>query len=315
MSDIRIVVVGGCIVDLISYINRFPRPGETLTGLNFAKGCGGKAANQCVMVKKLGARTAMIAKLGDDSFGHEYLENFKEMNIDSKFITLSKTSHTSTASIAVSNDGQNSIIYVPGAIMELMPADIINAEDMIKNSKVLLCTFECPLPTLITAFELAKKYGVKTVLNAAPTTDLSYETLYSLTDIICLNEIEAEDATGLPLKAVSDCADIFRILHAKGCSTVILTLGSKGAVFKTKGQENFSLVPAKAVAAIDCTGAGDAFMGTLVYFLSEYPSMNLSSIIEKSCEIASLSVLKKGTQSSFPNREDMPEEFFTTSDL
>ncbi|GIX88405.1 ribokinase [Caerostris extrusa] len=282
MSDIRIVVVGGCIVDLISYISRFPRPGETLTGLNFAKGCGGKAANQCVMVKKLGARTAMIAKLGDDSFGHEYLENFKEMDIDSKFITLSKTSHTSTASIAVSNDGQNSIIYVPGAIMELMPADIINAEDMIKNSKVLLCTFECPLPTLITAFELAKNmevifdifFFIKTVLNAAPTTDSSYETLFSLTDIICLNEIEAEDATGLPLKAVSDCADIFRILHAKGCSTVILTLGSKGAVFKTKGQENFSFVPAKAVAAIDCTGAGDAFMGTLVYFLSEYPSMN-----------------------------------------
>ncbi|GBM71696.1 Ribokinase, partial [Araneus ventricosus] len=83
MSDPSIAVVGGCIVDLISYIARFPRPGETLTGLNFAKGYGGKAANQCVMAKKLGALTAMIAKLGDDSFGEEYLENLKQMKISS----------------------------------------------------------------------------------------------------------------------------------------------------------------------------------------------------------------------------------------
>ncbi|GFY43183.1 ribokinase [Trichonephila inaurata madagascariensis] len=310
MPNKSIVVVGGCIVDLISYIDRFPKPGETLTGLNFVKGCGGKAANQCVMAKKLGASTAMIAKLGDDSFGHEYMDNLKELKIDTEFVTFSKTSHTSTASIAVSSDGQNSIIYVPGAIMELASADVTDAENLIKNAKVLLCSYECPLPTLVTAFETAKKYGVRTVLNAAPSTNPSYEKLYPLVDIICLNEIEAEDATGLSLKDIPDCVEIFKILHEKGCSTVILTMGSKGVVFKNKDQEQFDYVPARTVTAVDCTGAGDAFMGSLVFFLSEYPNMSLPTVIEKSCAIATLSVMKKGTQSSFPNREDIPKEFF-----
>ncbi|CAL1277454.1 unnamed protein product [Larinioides sclopetarius] len=262
------------------------------------------------MAKKLGALTALIAKLGDDSFGAEYSENLKQLKINSEFVTFSRTSHTSTASIAVSNDGQNTIIYVPGAIMELRPSDINAAENLISKAKVLLCTYECPLDTLVTAFQHARKHGVKTVLNAAPTTDATYEKLYPLVDIICLNEIEAQDATGLPLKEVSDCVEIFKVLHKKGCSTVILTLGSKGAVYKNKNQEDFSHVSARTVKAVDCTGAGDAFMGSLVYFLSEYPDMDLSTVIGKSCEIATLSVLKKGTQSSFPNREDIPEEFF-----
>ncbi|KAG8190028.1 hypothetical protein JTE90_000123 [Oedothorax gibbosus] len=302
-----IVVVGGCISDLISYVSRFPRPGETFAGHNFLKGCGGKAANQCVMAQKLGAPTAMIAKVGDDSFGQEHLENFRKLNVHSEFVTISKTSNTSTASILVTDDGENCIVFVPGAINELTPEDIFAAENVIKQSQVLLATYECPLTTLLAAFTLARKYKVKTVLNAAPSVDATYEKLYPLTDIICMNEIEAEDATNLPAKDLANAEAIIKKLQEKGCSTVILTLGAKGAVFQTKTDEKYGHVQTKSVKAVDCTGAGDAFMGSLVYFLAHHPNLSLKTTIEKSCEIATMSVLKKGTQFSFPNREDIPD--------
>ncbi|KFM63576.1 Ribokinase, partial [Stegodyphus mimosarum] len=298
MADI--VVVGGCIVDLISYAKRFPKPGETIAGSHFSKGFGGKGANQCVMAKNLGASTAIIAKLGDDSFGHEYLENLKENNIHSDFVTISKTSSTSTAAISVSDAGQNSIIYIPGAIMELTPQDIEAAESIIKQSKVMLCTYECPLDSLIAALTLARKHNVKTVVNAAPAAAPSYENIYPLTDVICLNETEAEDAAQVPVKSIEDASLAIEALFKKGCSTVILTLGSKGAVFQSKNESTFTNVPARNVKAIDSTGAGDAFMGSFVYFLAYHLKMSFKEAVERSCEIATLSVLKKGTQTSFP---------------
>lgn len=309
MTDI--LVIGGCIVDLISYVDRFPRPGETMAGKHFSKGFGGKAANQCVMAMKLGATTGMIAKLGDDSFGHEYLQHIRESGINCDHVTLTKLGHTSTASISVTDEGQNSIIYVPGAIMHLTSSDILTAEEMIMRSKLMLCTYECPLDSLFTALTVAKKHNVKTIVNAAPATDSSYEKLYSLIDIICLNEVEAEEATKLPMRSLEDASLVINSLMEKGCSVVILTLGAKGAIFQTKSQANYIYVPAKAVKAVDSTGAGDAFMGSLVYYLVQFPNMNLETAIKRSCDIATLSVLKKGTQTSFPSKEELPEELFS----
>ncbi|XP_054714227.1 ribokinase-like [Uloborus diversus] len=308
MADI--IVVGGCIVDLISYVRRFPRPGETISGNRFEKGFGGKGANQCVMANKLGSTTAMIAKLGDDSLGHEYFENFKQSGINYDFVSMTKESHTSTASITVSEDGQNCIVYVPGAIMNLTPRDIQAAEDLIKRAKVMLCTFECPLDSLITALNLAKTHKVTTIVNAAPTCNSTYEEVYHLADIICLNEVEAYDATNLKIETIEDAAEAIKILFQKGCATVILTLGCKGAVFQNKNENKYIHVPARVVKALDCTGAGDAFMGSLVYYLSAHPQLSMEEAIKRSCEVATTSVLKRGTQSSFPNRNELSEDLF-----
>ncbi|XP_015919735.1 ribokinase [Parasteatoda tepidariorum] len=307
---VDIVVLGGCIVDLISYASRFPRPGETMAGKGFLKGCGGKGANQAVMANKLGAKTGLIAKLGDDSFGKEYFECLKETGIHPEFVTFSKNSQTSTAAITVTDEGLNNIVYVPGAIWDLTPNDVLNAEEIIKNSKVLLCTYECPLDSLFTALNIARKYNVKTVVNAAPANDQTYEKLYPLSDIICVNEVEAEEATGLPLKKIEDAGDVMTALLKKNCSTVILTLGSQGALYQSQNEKTYTHVSARKVQAIDSTGAGDAFMGTLVYFLAYHNDKSLHEIIKKACEIATLSVLKNGTQSSFPEKEDLPSEFF-----
>lgn len=307
----EIVVVGGCIVDLISYVDRFPRPGETMAGKHFSKGFGGKGANQCVMAMKLGAATGIVAKLGDDTFGHEYLQSLKENGINHDYVTLTKAGCTSTASIAVTEEGQNSIIYVPGAINDLSSNDVLEAKDMIKKSKVLLCTYECPLDTLFTVLNVAKEHNVMTVVNAAPATDPSYETIYPLVDIICLNEVEAEEATQLPVKSIEDASLVIEILFKKGCSLVILTLGAKGAVFQSKRDRKYTYVPAKTVKAVDSTGAGDAFMGSLVYYLANYPDLSLESAIKRSCDIATLSVLKQGTQTSFPDRKELSENFFS----
>lgn len=312
MADI--VVVGGCIVDLVSYASRFPKPGETIAGTKFAKGFGGKGANQCVMASRLGASTAMIAKLGEDTFGKEYLQSFKESSTMSNHVTLDKDSHTSTAAICVTEEGQNSIVYVPGAVMKLSIQDIQAAEETIRRAKILLCTFECPLGTLMEALKLAKRHKVKTVVNAAPTSEAKgYECIFPLTDVVCLNEVEAEEMSGVPVTNVDGAAEAIKVLLSKNCSTVILTLGSNGVVFQSKGQDVYTHVPTRVVKCVDSTGAGDAFMGSLVYYMSAFQTLTFQEMIRRACEIATVSVLGHGTQTSFPFKKDLPDWLFHMS--
>lgn len=312
MADI--VVVGGCIVDLVSYVSRFPKPGETIAGTKFSKGFGGKGANQCVMASRLGASTAMIAKLGDDTFGKEYLQSFKDSNIVSDHVSLTKDSHTSTAAICVTEEGQNSIVYVPGAVMKLSPQDVWAAEETIKHAKILLCTFECPLDTLMEALKLAKRHNVMTVVNAAPTSEAKgYECIFPLTDVICLNEVETEEMSGVPVTNIDGAAQAVRVLLSKECSTVILTLGSSGAVFQCKDQHSYTHIPARVVKCVDSTGAGDAFMGSLVYYMSTFQGLPFQEMIRRACEIATVSVLGHGTQTSFPFKKDLPDWLFHMS--
>lgn len=261
------------------------------------------------MARKLGTSAALIAKLGDDGFGNEYFQSLQENGIICDHVTYEAGFQTSTANIIVTDEGQNSIVYVPGAIMQLKKEDIQAAENIIMNAKVVLCTYECPLDTLLTALKLAKKHNVMTVVNAAPAANSSYEVIYKYTDILCINEIEAEEATGVPIKNIDDAVSAIEILQDKNCCAVIVTLGSQGAVYQKLGQE-FAHVPAKEVKAVDSTGAGDAFMGSLAYYLANYPNLNLKTAIKRACDIATFSVLEKGTQSSFPSKGSLPESLF-----
>ena len=303
--------MGASVMDLITYTNRFPQPGETVSGKHFSKGFGGKTSNACVMATKLGLNGALLAKVGDDVFGREMLENFDNCHINTENVLITKETFTATASICVSDSGENTIVYVPGPTNLLMPSEISERRSsLFKDCKLFVSTFECIPESLLVALSLARTEGVKTLVNAAPPfPSLPSERLYALCDIFCLNETEAAIMTEIQIKTIEDSRQSCRLLLDRGCGSVILTLGAKGALYMDRTQEVY--VPCQdKVTPVDTTGAGDAFVGALAYYLVCHPCLSMQEQIKRSCYIATRSVLKKGTQSSYPDKHELPDYLF-----
>jgi ribokinase len=306
MDKAKICVVGASNMDLISYVPRLPQIGETLLGSKFSMGFGGKGANQAVMAAKLGGDVAMITKLGEDTFGKDTLENFKHFGIDTRGITFTTEAFSGVAPIAVDPAGNNSIIVVSGANNLLSEVDIEAVRDVIKQSEILVCQLEISLEVTLAALRIAKEEGVTTIFNPAPAQpDLPID-MYQLSDIFCPNESETEILTGMPVETDEQAETAARELIARGEKTVILTLGERGSLLVTA--EGCDLIPAIQVNPVDTTGAGDAFVGSLAFFMSE--GLDLEEAVTRANQVAAVSVQGLGTQTSFPDRKDLPEALF-----
>lgn len=301
----RICVVGAANMDLISYVPRLPRMGETLHGSRFHMGFGGKGANQAVMAAKLGARVSMVSKLGRDVFGENTLENFRSYDIDCTHVLFTDAAFSGVAPIAVDEQGNNSIIIVTGANDLLSIEDIEAARPTITAAQILVCQLETPLDTTLAALRIARQEGVKTIFNPAPGRAGLPEELFPLSDILCPNESETELITGLPVGSIEEAVSAARALLAKGAGTVILTLGERGSLLVSEGKTEH--IPARKVKTLDSTGAGDAFIGSLAYFVAAGKA--LPEAIRRANGIAAISVQASGTQSSFPNAADLPAGF------
>jgi len=297
----RVCVVGSANVDLTVFTPRLPRPGETLAGRHFHMGFGGKGANQAVMAARLGAEVSLIAKIGNDVFGQSMLANLNGQGIDTSQIRIDPDNATGVAAIVVNDDAQNCIIVFPGANGCLAPNDVRDLANVIQSADVLLCQLEVPTDAILEAFRLAKAAGVMTILNPAPAMTLPDE-LLRLSDFCVPNETELELLTGRSLESLDEIRGAGQALQARGPHTVIVTLGDRGALLLGKdGQaEHF---PAFPVTAVDPTGAGDAFIGSLAVFLVE--GMPLPEAAQKANRAAALSVTRKGTQTAFPTRAEI----------
>jgi ribokinase len=292
----RICVVGSSIIDLVAYAPRPPKLGETLPGTRFDTGFGGKGANQAVMAALCGADVAMVSKLGDDTFGRDHLANYREHGIDTTHVGVSTTASTGVASIWVDErTGANSIIVVPGANDELTVADIEAAAPVITAADVLVCQWEVPIGCVVAALRLARAAGARTVFNPAPARGALPAAAYSLTDVLCSNESEAELLSGRAVLTLDDAESAARALAARGHSTVVVTLGARGAL--VVGPSGARHHPAPAVQAVDTTGAGDAFVGTLAVELAHGAAIDdavCAAIVR-----AGASVQRPGAQRSF----------------
>ena len=304
MKEARICVVGACNIDLISYVPRLPQLGETLHGTRFHMGFGGKGANQAVMAAKLGGRVVMISKLGRDMFGDNTLENFKSLGVDTEYVYFSDNAFSGVAPIAVDPEGNNSIIIVTGANDLLTEGEIENARAAIGASDIMICQLEIPLEITLAAMRIAKQEGVKVILNPAPARESLPEELYRLSDIFCPNESETELLTGLPVKTVQQAEAAAASILQRGAKTVILTLGERGSLLVT--EDVVEHVEVQPVQALDTTGAGDAFVGSLAFFIAQ--GKTLIESMSRSNHIAAVSVQASGTQTSFPAASDLPPE-------
>ena len=301
MNQPRICVIGACNIDLITYAARMPQWGETLHGERFQMGFGGKGANQAVMAAKLGAHVSLLTKLGRDTFGESTLKNLQQAGIDTRHVHFTEQASSGVAPITVNREGQNAILIVTGANDLLTAAEIEAAREDIAQAAVLVCQLEIPLELNLVALRLARKAGVRTIFNPAPAKSALPAEAYRLSNIFCPNESEAALLTGKPVATLAEAEAVGRELLLRGAGAVVLTLGARGSLLVTAaGGEH---IPAERVQAVDSTGAGDAFVGSLAYLLGA--GLSLNDAVRRAGAIATRSVLKPGTQTSFPARDEV----------
>jgi len=306
---VQIVVIGSCMVDLTCFAPRLPKCGETIHGSSFKQDWGGKGANQCVAATRLGAETALVACLGDDTFGNGYKTYLEKSGVYTKFVSQQPT-QSGVAQISVADNGDNQIIIVAGANNHLSKQKVNEALDILIEAKVIVFQFETPLETTMYALKICKEKNPKgiTIVNAAPAVESLNKEIYKYTDILCVNQTEAQLMTGLATSTVSECEVALRKLLSFGCKTVIVTLGEDGALYASQQDDNVSHERGRPEPhPVDTVGAGDVFLGSLAFLIAYKPDWSMGRKVSTSCHIASLSIMKKGTQASFPYAKDVPE--------
>ena len=284
----KVCVIGSSNIDQIAYTKNIPADGETLFGDSFQMGFGGKGANQAVMAGLLGADVYMITCLGDDVYKEMTINNYEANNVNTDHIQLVKGA-SGVAPIWVDATGQNRIIVIPGANNEIDAQKAISSIEEIGDILVLVGQCEIPMEVNHKVFQYAKSNSVTTIFNPAPAKKLEREFLEHISWLIP-NENEFQLISGMEPND-----DNFLKFNEEIPCNLIVTLGEKGAVLVDENKTHYFDAP--SVNAIDTTGAGDSFIGTFAYELSE--SNSPESCIKKAVEKASQSVTKKGTQSSY----------------
>ncbi len=296
----QLVVLGSINADHILNLDRFPAPGETLTGRRYKIAFGGKGANQAVAAGRSGADIAFIACVGDDDTGERIRQQLADDRIDTAPVSVIPGEATGVALIFVNASGENFIGIHAGANSRLTP-DLVEANsESIARAEVLLMQLETPIESVLCAARIARMHNTRIVLNPAPACALRDEML-SLIDIITPNETEAGVLTGINVSDDESAARAAQILHEKGISTVLITLGRRGVWLSERGQG--LRIPGFTVDAVDTIAAGDTFNGALVTALLEGKEM--PDAIRFAHAAAAIAVTREGAQPSVPWREEI----------
>jgi len=300
MNTKKIFVIGSSNTDMVVRTNRIPRPGETIVGGTFMMNPGGKGANQAVAAARLGGNVTFVARIGNDMFGDRSMFNYREVDVDTRYIFRDEVHPSGVALICVDDHAENSIVVSPGANAALTVQDIESVKKELESAVYLLMQLEIPMETVEHAASLASKAGVKVILNPAPATQLSKELLKNVY-LITPNRTEAELLTGITVNDTDDAKLAADKLLNMGARQVIITLGSSGALIRN--DKGYTCQEARKVEAVDTTAAGDVFNGALCVALTE--GMEIREAVRFASVAASVSVTRMGAQSSIPAREEV----------
>jgi len=297
----RVTVMGSFVVDLMARAPHLPQTGETVKGDGFLIGPGGKGSNQGVAAHKAGAEVDMITKIGKDQFGQIALESFQGAGMNTRFVLQDDVLATGAALIMVDEStGDNKILVSLGACSNITEADIEKARETIASNPVFLTQLETNLDAVERAVGIAAGSGVRIILNPAPACEVP-DRLLGLVDILTPNEVEASILSGVPVTNAEDAGKAARVLMDKGTKSVVVTMGSQGVFAITGDEERF--LPCMKVAAVDATGAGDAFSGALATAIAE--GKGFFEAVEFANVAAALSVTKIGTAPAMPTRAEI----------
>ena len=301
MKKSKIVVFGSYVVDLTSWAQHLPVPGETVKGSSFKMGPGGKGSNQAVAANRAGADITLVTKVGNDVFGQTALDFYKMENMDTQYVFVDEKKETGTALIMVDeNSAQNEILVVSGACDNITDQEIRKTEQLIDEASIILLQLEINMDAIEKVIDMAYRKGKLIVLNTAPAQKLP-DSLLEKVDIVTPNEVEAGILTDMKVETEQDAEKAAQILMDKGVRSVVITMGKNGVFVMTADRKEF--IPSKKVKAVDTTGAGDAFNGGFVTALSEgkdiFEAARFGNIV------GALSVTKVGTAPAMPYRTDI----------
>ena len=292
----RYCVVGSLNMDMVTRIERFPEPGETVRGQSFTIFPGGKGANQAVALAKLGAPVEMIGALGDDVLGQRYRQVLADARIGASGVAQVRDVSTGTASIEVTASGENHIIIVAGANAAVTPAYVESQRSVIAACDYLLLQLEIPLDAVMRAASIARAAGIPVILDPAPARELPPE-LYGLVSIITPNETEARLLTGEATATDAGIHCAGQSLRSRGVGSAIIKAGKLGAFLIEAG--TFTHVPGFAVNVVDTVAAGDSFNAGLAAALGDGASM--LEAIRFANATGALSTTREGAQSAMPS--------------
>jgi ribokinase len=302
----RIAVIGSANVDMTTFTDKFPKPGETMFAPKFDLGFGGKGANQAVAARLCGAEVYMVARVGSDLFGPATIENFRKQGIDATHVKQVEGLSSGVAPIFVEPNGQNRILVVKGANDALKPADVDAAAETLKTVDCIVLQFEIPVETVYYTVGFARKHDIRCIVNPAPAQPVDMAALKDL-DYFVPNETEAETITGSPVKNVDDAKKCAAKLVGGGIRRVIITLGANGSLLA--GSDGSEHVAPFTVKSVDSSGAGDAFIGSFAVFLGE--GVPEREAVRRANLYAGLSTTGVGTQKSFYDRARFDAEWAT----
>lgn len=297
-----IVVIGSLNMDMVVRTSRAPEAGETLFGHTFTLSPGGKGANQAVAAARLGGDVLMIGRVGRDTFGREMLEVIQQERINTEYISVSQDQMTGVASIVLEENGENRIIVVPGANVDLSIEDICALESVICSAELVIMQLEMDMAMSEQAAAIAYAHNIPIILNPAPARELSEEILRYVT-YLTPNETEAGILAGICVDSIDSAEQAARVLVDKGIQHVIVTLGAQGALIVN--QEGTVHVPGYPVRAVDTVAAGDSFNGALAVQLNRGKS--LVEAVSFACAVGALTVGKQGAITSLPYLEEVEQ--------
>ncbi len=293
-----LLVVGSANADLVIGVDRRPAPGETVLGSDLAVHPGGKGANQAVAAARLGARTALLARVGDDAHGRLLLESQRSAGVDTTGVLVGGAP-TGVALITVDPTGDNSIVVSPGANARLTPQDIRAAGPLLSAARVVSVQLEIPLDTVVETARVLPA-GTRLVLNPSPPAPLPAEVLAAC-DPLVVNEHEARFILGQDAGTTPE--SWARALTALGPRSVVITLGAGGALAADTRTGDCVRVPSPEVDAVDTTGAGDAFTAALAWRLGLGEALPVATAL--AVRVGAAAVTREGAQASFPTAEEV----------
>jgi len=301
----RIVVLGSINMDLVAQAERLPSPGETILASGFAEIPGGKGANQAVGASRAGGSVAMIGRVGQDAFGGRLLDNLGEEQISVDAVDAIDGASSGVALITVSAAGENQIVVVSGSNGQVTPGYVDRFHDVIAEADCLLVQLEIPIATVVRGINIARKAGVRVLLDPAPAPATAGEVPSELfaVDLITPNETEAALLTGREVSTEAGLQDAARALHARGAAAVAITRGAAGVLLYDG--EHFETVDAHHVTAVDSTAAGDAFAGATAVRWVE--TGDLTEAIRWGAIAGALSASRPGAQPSMAQRAEIEQ--------
>ena len=296
-----IVILGIFVADTAYRAERIPRLGETILGESFNLSPGGKGSNQAVAAAKAGANAHMITRLGKDTFADMALDIWQKAGV-TPAITQHDNSYTGAACIFVeAESGNNAIIVTPGVAGQIDNSDIDRNAELIADADIFITQLEQPLGAAMHGLELARKNGVRTLLNPAPAAKLP-DGMLALCDYVTPNETEAEGLTGVKVTSVESAIEAAKALRAVGAGAAIITLGENGALYHDADTTiHVPVMPSGKV--IETTGAGDSFNGSFAAAIAE--GMTAVEAVKFGCAAAGISVTRAGAADSMPSRAEI----------